>query len=269
MLVVKDAKSNQIPLDYFVDPVTKEPLIQDDDELIGSGGARYSYHSERFWSFMPVEKSRSDKGWDTWDRLQQNGASSYSNDPTNNLGITRRKDFLDFAEFCQFRGLVLDIGCGPQKWPSHMRYGKYEEVTFLGIDPLIGEQPRQYGFIHGLGEFLPFRNDLFDQALFVTSLDHFLLPVAGLKEARRVIKPHGELCVWIGEKSKNAPRPSMSPKWYRDLEIPQGADDPFHFKRFDMRQFEQFVAEANLKIKLKKMIRIDEYRQNIFYKLVK
>lgn len=267
MSVIRDKKISRIPLDYFVDPVTKEPFLQKGEALIGNDGKVHFSEPEGFWSFMPEVKK--EKGWPVWEQLQANGESSYDNDPANNLGITERKDFLDFSEFCQFRGLVLDIGCGPQAWPTHMKYGKSNGATFLGIDPLIGEQPRRYNFIHGLGEYLPFRDDLFDQALFVTSLDHFLLPVEGLKEARRVIKADGEICVWIGEKAKDAPRPKVSPQWYRDLETPEGADDPFHFKRFDVRQFEAFASEADLKVKLKKIIRVDEYRQNIFYKLVK
>jgi hypothetical protein len=116
------------------------------------------------------------------------------------LGVGEREDFRLFADWSRFHGNVLDVGVGPQKVPSHMRYAAGGDATFWGIDPLRGEQPREYGFVQGLGEFLPFGDGIFDQVLFVTSLDHFIDPRVPLREARRVLAAGGEVCVWLGEK---------------------------------------------------------------------
>jgi len=257
-----------IPVEYFVCPISKAPLQKDGMELISPTGEKYSFVDGQYWSFMP-KKMMSGAKWQTWETLQKNGERSYQCDPEHNLGITDRADFIEFGRFCDFHGLVLDIGCGPQRCPTHFRHCTRPEVTFLGIDPLVGEQPKDYLFVQGLGEFLPFHADLFDQVLFVTSLDHFPNPVDGLREAKRIIKADGEICIWIAEKDKNAPRPATSPDWYLSLKTPKEAEDPFHFKRFDHHEFMMFVEEVGLKIKEQNVITVDEYRRNIFCKLVK
>ncbi len=258
-----------IPLDYFACPVTGKPLRIEGETLVSPAGEVYRYRDNQYWSFLPSIDFENDPRWKTWDALQKNGEIAYPADPEHNLGVNERADHIAFGEFCDFHGLVLDIGCGPQKNPTHFQYCARPGAVFLGIDPLVGEQPRDYLFVHGLGEYLPFRDNLFDQALFVTSLDHFIEPVEALLEAGRVIKPDGEICVWIGEKDKNAPKPKESPEWYRRLKIPEGAEDPFHIKRFTMAEFEGYTDKAELKIKEKKIMAVDRYRKNIFYKLEK
>lgn len=258
-----------IPLDYFVCPETKKPLKMQENRLISPTGKVYNFKYNQFWSFMPEVDTENDPKWKIWDQLQKNGEISYPMDPENNLGVSKRPDHIAFGDFCDFRGLVLDIGSGPQKNPTHFKYCARPGAVFFGIDPLVGEQPRDYLFVHGLGEYLPFKRDLFDQALFVTSLDHFMDPIEALIEAARVIKPGGDVCVWIGEKDKNAPRPATSHQWYEEMQVPEGAEDRFHYKRFDAGQFEDFVKQAGLRIEQKEMMIVDEYRRNMFYKLSK
>ena len=162
----------------------------------------------------------------------------------------------------------MDVGVGPQSRPAHLSalVGK-SNIIFTGIDPLVGEQPRSFPFIQGLAEFLPFKNDLFDQVLFVTSLDHFIDPRPALAEAKRVLKPTGEICIWIGEKDKNAPKPATSPEWYTALTVPPGAEDRFHYKRFTKDDFLGYVKDVNLNISKEEVMIVDAWRKNFFYKL--
>jgi SAM-dependent methyltransferase len=257
-----------LPSDWLVDPVTKNPPSFAGDVAHCDSGDYRHYAAEGYWDFLPAdlvglfgEKAR------IWETLQRNGEASYLNDPERNLGVGPRADFLAFAEFSRFRGNVLDVGCGPQKLPTHMAASSGPDVFFCGIDPLVGDQPRGFAFVRGLGEYLPFRAALFDQVLFVTSLDHFLDPTPPLIEARRVLSPGGEVCVWIGEKDKNAPRPAASPDWYRRLEVPGDAQDAFHYRRFGIEDFERFVAGAGLAIADRRVTEVDQWRRNVFFRL--
>lgn len=257
-----------IPSDWFVCPVSKEPLAAAGGELISRHG-RYRMNTESgYWDFMPTAPGLIERSeWETWQELQDNGVVSYEADPEHNLGVGKRRDFLDFAEFCDFRGNVLDVGVGPQRCPTHVEYCERKDVFFVGLDPLVGVQPRCFSFVRGLGEYLPFRNGLFDQVLFVTSLDHFIDARAPLLEAKRTLRKSGDICIWIGEKDKTAPRPAVVNEWYEKLRVPQGADDRFHFKRYTSRQFEGYLGDAGLAIVDRRSMQVDAWRSNLFYRV--
>lgn len=257
-----------IPLDWFVCPVTKAPLEPGEDVLVAPRGRYRFERSLGYWDFMPrVLDEFGRPEWKTWEQLQDNGVVSYEADPEHNLGVGRRQDFYEFSTFCGFRGNVLDVGVGPQRCPTHIEFCDKEDAFFIGVDPLVGVQPRCFAFVRGLGEYLPFRNGLFDQVLFVTSLDHFIDPRPPITEAARVVRPGGDICVWIGEKDKNAPKPTASNEWYEKLRVPQGADDRFHFKRFTAREFEGYLGEMRLRIVDQRAIQIDRWRSNLFYRI--
>jgi Methyltransferase domain len=87
-------------------------------------------------------------------------------------------------------GTVLDIGCdnptiGSSLFPP--------DVTFLGLDSSY----RTSGPFRllGLAEFLPLRDNTFDNVCFLTSLDHILDYKRAVEEAFRVLKPGGSLYV--------------------------------------------------------------------------
>src|SRR6266496_6137403 len=113
------------------------------------------------------------ENWSLWEQLQENGSVSYTAEPENNLSVGTRDDAKAFGGFSNLSGLVLDIGCGPQKMPS---YGLDFPGQLIGIDPLRGVLPKQFGFVQGIGEYLPFPPGTFDRVLFATSLDHMLYP---------------------------------------------------------------------------------------------
>lgn len=263
-------ETRQMPLSWLCCPEEKTELHSKGESLVSEKGMEYKKDDmASFWNFIPKNLELFDnERWESWNTLQRNAEVPYSIDAEKNLGVGPRVDFLQFAEFCDFRGNVLDIGVGPQKSPTHIEYNKKENVFFVGIDPLVGLQPKSFAFVQGLGEYLPFKNDTFDQVLFVTSLDHFIDPVVALKEAKRVMKKTGEMCIWLGEKDKNTPKPAESPEWYKKLQIPKGADDPFHFRRFSIEEFKGYLPQAGLMIKETKIIEVDQWRKNCFYKVV-
>jgi SAM-dependent methyltransferase len=260
--------SRVIPLDWFVCPVTKKPLVRSGDTLSSPAGSYSIVRPGEFWDFMPASLvDLKQPEWRTWAQLQDNGIVSYQADPEHNLGVGKREDFLEFARFCGFRGNVLDVGVGPQRCPTHIEYCDNPDVFFVGVDPLVGDQPRCFSFVRALGEYLPFRGELFDQVLFVTSLDHFIDPGPALAESVRVLRPGGDLCIWIGEKRAGAPRPAQSNDWYDRLTVPVGAEDRFHYKRFNAGEIEEKIAGMALRIVERRVIRIDEWRSNIFYRI--
>ena len=260
-----------IPHDWFVCPVTKQPLRLAGNVLRSQQG--YEYHKDSkfgFWDFTPAGlETPDDDTWRTWQHLQRNGVASYENDTAHNLGVGKRKDYLEFAEFCNFHGTILDVGVGPQACPTHIASTEDGELQFVGIDPLVGTQPRAFAFVRGLGEYLPFRDGLFDQVLFVTTLDHFVDPRAALEEAGRTLKPDGEIVVWLGYKEQGAPAPVVSPAWYTDLRVPQGAEDIFHFKRLTPGDAEEFYFDSDLQVTEREARPIDQWRTNFFYRLNK
>ena len=129
--------------------------------------------------------------WHLWEELQNNAVVSYEMAPELNLA-TEGEDFRSFGDFMQLAGLVLDIGCGPRDLLPAYAISPHE-FTYIGLDPLAGEQPRGYPFVQGLAEFLPFKDDLFDHVVFGSAIDHLLDYHLGLHETARILKPGGSI----------------------------------------------------------------------------
>jgi len=218
------------------------------------------------WDLTPPRERWSEGLWTAWEQLQANGVASYEADASNNLGVGDRADFLDFSRFCGLDGRVLDVGCGPQAWPTHFETHA-PGTEFFGVDPLVGQREPRYTQVRALAEFLPFRDETFDHIVFATTLDHFVDPVAALREARRVVRPDGTIELWVGHKSADAPVPSQSPDWYSGLERPAGTDDVFHIKRLDGAEAVALFARAGLDLAEHEEHAIDPYRTNFFFRL--
>src|SRR4051794_16346616 len=112
----------EIPLEWLVCPFTKEKLRERDGILEAARGARYSKDAKfGFWDFIPSEYDQSAKAaWKAWETLQENGLSSYEEDPIANVAVGPIPEYVAFGEFCDFRGNVLDVGVGPQAAPTHL-----------------------------------------------------------------------------------------------------------------------------------------------------
>jgi SAM-dependent methyltransferase len=91
-------------------------------------------------------------------------------------------------------GLFLDVGCGTTSLPPTMEACK-DTVKWIGIDPVIGEGVRRFPFLQGLGEYLPFRSDVFDGALFSLVLSNLLDPLQALRQTRRTLKCGGKVYI--------------------------------------------------------------------------
>lgn len=217
------------------------------------------------WSLIP-SRFRELTDVDTWDLLQANGTVSYTEDPEHNLSVTEREDTTNFSRFCELRGLVLDVGCGIQPWPSYFPRSP-GEASFVGIDPLVGNLPARYPQLRAVAEFLPFTDETFDHVLFATSLDHVLDPVRALREARRVIKGSGSIDVWVSAKSPEAPKPAHSHAWYEQLRKPASAEDVFHMKRLEDSDLLSYCEQIGLEILRTEKQKVGEYRTQFFFSI--
>ena len=239
---------------------------------------RYSLNSGVYnmTPLPPVDELLRSK-WDTWQKLQDNGLLSYTKAPEFNLSVGLREDALAFRSFCQPSGLILDIGCGPQTYSSYL----HEAAEVVGIDPLLGQQPRRFVFVQGIGEYLPFRDETFDQILYASSLDHIIDPKRSLAEAVRCVKTGGYISLWIdgladddstGKQSTARGYRTLAMKGFKSLsrhswlkkiglrrtlayivsvarmKVPEGASDCFHFSHLNVAVVLGWLADLNLKI---------------------
>jgi ubiquinone/menaquinone biosynthesis C-methylase UbiE len=112
-----------------------------------------------------------------------------------------------FHHFHSFKGSLLDIGCGDGKPRSFLR-----DAEYWGIDPedwvmipkhtfdretLFPGIEKPFPFFLGVGEYLPFRNQMFDNVLFFSSFDHVQSPREVLRESHRVLKRGGTIVVLL------------------------------------------------------------------------
>ncbi len=218
------------------------------------------------WDLRPPEQLLRSDAWGAWEVLQENGIASYEADPEHNLAIGDRPDFSLFGEFCRLSGDVLDVGCGPQAWPSHFSAAP-PQTRFVGVDPIVGERQADYVQVRGLAEHLPFADGAFDHVVFATTLDHFVDPVSALREAVRVRRPGGTVLAFVGHKTPEAPAPRISPEWYNRLKPPNGYDDVFHVKRLDVSSAEDLFARSGLHVVDSEAHVVDEFRSNHFFRL--
>ena len=92
-------------------------------------------------------------------------------------------------------GLYLDVGCGALARPVYMATSN-GPVEWIGVDPFLGDIARQFAFVQGLGEYLPFRREAFDGALYAGTIYHLLDPRRSLRRVHSILKPMGKLFVW-------------------------------------------------------------------------
>lgn len=219
---------------------------------------------------MVIEKSK----FDVWEKVQENGLLTYEKFPEFNCSIEGRNETELFKDFCSFSGIVLDVGSGPSI-PGYFLNNQKIDLA-IGLDPLIPhkeiELKSNIDLIRGIGEFMPFNNNIFDLVCFATSFDHVIYPELVLKEVQRVLKPEGQAVFWIEEdrqdkkslisrginKTKRTILPKLSKKvksrnakikklqeTVTNLEIPKGAEDHFHIKHFKYNEFTRLCSTLN------------------------
>ncbi|MGH7320494.1 MAG: methyltransferase domain-containing protein [Candidatus Rokuibacteriota bacterium] len=116
-----------------------------------------------------------------------------------------------------YGGRVVDIGGGN----GIVRHYLPPEAEYIVVDPSldwlepawasISEAfPRlveELSFVRGVGEYLPFRDETFDHALSIWSLNHVGQPEPTMREAWRVLRPRGTFLLVLDD---------VPPRW-RDL----------------------------------------------------
>jgi SAM-dependent methyltransferase len=193
----------------------------------------------------PLPDSDVDARRPLWERVERNGLVGYDANPEHNLSVTDREVTTAFGRFAGLQGLVLDVGCGPQSQPS---YARELEGRLIGIDPLRGADRREFEFVQGLGEYLPFRASVFDRVLFATTLDHMLSPRRALLEASRVTRSGGEIAIWCGDERTKPAFTGASASWYEGLDVPEGAQDRFHVTRLNRDSLLDLLGDTGLTV---------------------
>jgi SAM-dependent methyltransferase len=259
---------------------SQEQLSSDGEFLCGGCGHTFRRKDGVFDMIpSPLPDEDIQKAWDMWQQLQDNGSVAYDVDPVANLSVAKKGDAKGFGEFSHLKGVALDIGCGPQAAPS---YGMDFGGRLVGIDPLAGANPRQFDFVQGVGEYLPFPDQTFDSVLFATSLDHVLVPSKVLNETRRVLKPSGTVNIWFGHHHEDGAAPGQdwkrrarlalamvregnarelakiamgklgvsrgeqAPGYMQTMSVPTGAADHFHAYHLDLGTVREWLAEAGM-----------------------
>lgn len=101
---------------------------------------------------------------------------------------------------------ILDIGCGdPHKEGSYMDGLWTLAGNYIGVDPSL---PRirgircsdSLGLATGVGERLPIKNDSMDMVLIMSALAHCASPEVVLREAWRVLRPQGMVCLFVNNR---------------------------------------------------------------------
>ena len=145
---------------------------------------------------IPALLARPDRNLSLWQEHQQQRWQEYQEG--------KRSFFSEDDEKAQYvgeiisqtgGGLLLDVGCGVLLSPSYMS-ASGSNVTWIGIDPLLGDVARRFPFAQAVGEYLPFRDHTFDAVLYGSTIYHQTDPRRSLERARRVIRPRGKLYVW-------------------------------------------------------------------------
>ena len=271
--------------EIIADPITKNSLRLDnsknENEHVISGNLVEKSEKKYNINFgiadllprkedMIIEKQK----FDVWEKVQGNGLLTYEKFPEFNCSIEGRNETELFKEFCSFSGVVLDVGSGPSI-PGYFLNNQKIDLA-IGLDPLIPhkeiELKSNIDLIRGIGEFMPFNNNMFDLVCFATSFDHVIYPELVLKEVQRVLKPKGQAIFWIEEdrqnkkslisrginKTKRIILPKLSKKvklrnekikelqeTVSNLEIPKGAEDHFHIKHFKYNEFTRLCSTLN------------------------
>lgn len=164
-----------------------------------------------------------------WKKAFDAGALEYGRGLATSLSIEGNPGAEAFRKFLSLyaHGHVLDIGCGPQDFPSYFAGLAIERLA--GIDPLPRQKEPRFEFAQGFAEWLPWPSEEFDTITVATSLDHVVSLDMTLEEVRRVLRPGGSLVLWVSFVQGAQP--------YDPLDPGLKPIDAFHLFHFDRDWF--------------------------------
>ena len=143
-----------------------------------------------------------EKRVDIWKQLQIVEYETYKKSPIGVFSVDSCKGAIEVGNFLRdnVKGKCLDVGCGLLSEPAYMK--NQPNIEFIGIDPFDDKIKREFKFVCGIGEYLPFEDETFDGVLFATTIDHMINPQLAINEAYRVLKDKGVLIIWYTERNK-------------------------------------------------------------------
>lgn len=116
------------------------------------------------------------------------------------LDFKRMKNFLSGLKI-KPGSRYLDIGCGVggalavAKAKGAECYGM--DISLTALSTAKGLVSKEIDLVLGEGEYLPFKDEVFDYVSVIGSLEHFRDPKAGLEEIKRVCLPSARVCLAV------------------------------------------------------------------------
>ena len=141
-------------------------------------------------------------------------------------------------EALELSGLGLEVGVGPGVFANRLGVS-------IGIDPslsmLLITKRRGVAVLRAVGEYLPFRNGIFNYVLIVGTLCFLKEPSVAIKEAQRALKSRGDLILC------EVPKDSS---WGRFIEEKGKAGHRFysHAKLYTIVDMYHILEDAGFKV---------------------
>jgi ubiquinone/menaquinone biosynthesis C-methylase UbiE len=142
---------------------------------------------------------------------------------------------------------IIDIGCATGGCLKYLTLKGFSNL--FGVDPSeeyikSAKQKSGHNFSIGSAECIPFNDNLFDVAILDQVLEHLVDPRKALREAGRVMKKGGLLCIGVPDAARYSQVNSLDFIWFQIRE---------HIQHFDLEHLKliaaadgfEFVASSN------------------------
>ena len=146
-------------------------------------------------------------GWQRWENLEDGYVRFYAKwSKESHLAV--RAAYRSFYDWCDMRDSqnvsVLDVG-GANGIHRVIEWNYPEKINYFNLDPRIHflhpyhvelyprEKEIDFPYVLGVGEYLPFRSNVFDVCVSTAAVDHFMSPADVFHEIFRCLKVGGKL----------------------------------------------------------------------------